>query len=86
MAGAIASPEFLQLISDQALRRIIITGRPDLGMPSHSNQDRDADFESLSSRDVSDLVALLAEWRRRGGSSAAANSSNADAESESSQE
>jgi mono/diheme cytochrome c family protein len=86
MAGAIASPEFLQLISDQALRRIVITGRPDLGMPSHSNQDRDADFESLSSRDVSDLVALLAEWRRRGGSSAAADSPNAGAESESSQE
>ena len=29
--GAINAPAFLALISDQALRRIIITGRPDLG-------------------------------------------------------
>ncbi|HEV7222590.1 MAG TPA: cytochrome c, partial [Pirellulales bacterium] len=86
MAGAIDAPEFLQLISDQALRRIIITGRPDLGMPSHSHRDDDADFEPLSSRDVGDLVALLGEWRRRRGSSVAADSPNADAEPESSQE
>ena len=32
--GAINVPAFLALISDQALRRIIITGRPDLGMPN----------------------------------------------------
>ena len=31
MAGAINDPAFLALISDQALRRLIITGRPDLG-------------------------------------------------------
>ncbi|HEV7221881.1 MAG TPA: c-type cytochrome [Pirellulales bacterium] len=86
MAGAIDAPEFLQLISDQALRRIIITGRPDLGMPSHSHRDDDADFEPLSSGDVSDLVALLGEWWRRGGSSTAADSPNADAEPGSSQE
>jgi mono/diheme cytochrome c family protein len=85
MAGAIASPAFLQLISDQALRRIIITGRPDLGMPSYS-QDRDADFEPLSPHEISDLVALLAEWRRRGGSSVAAHSPSGNAELESSQE
>ncbi|HUY89974.1 MAG TPA: c-type cytochrome [Pirellulales bacterium] len=66
VAGAIDSPEFLQLISDRALRRIIITGRADLGMPNHGERHgRGADFEPLTSRDVSDLVALLAEWRRR---------------------
>lgn len=66
-AGALKSPEFLQLMGDRALRRIIITGRHDLGMPDHSNRDgRGDDFEPLSSRDVCDLVALLAEWRRRG--------------------
>ena len=32
-AGAVNDRAFLALISDQALRRIIITGRPDLGMP-----------------------------------------------------
>ena len=36
-AGAINVPEFLALLSDQALRRLIITGRPDLGMPDCSD-------------------------------------------------
>ncbi len=66
-AGALRSPEFLQLIDDRSLRRIVITGRPDLGMPDYATRDgRGDDFEPLTSRDVSDLVALLAEWRRRG--------------------
>ncbi len=38
--GAINAPAFLALISDQALRRIIITGRPDLGMPTYAEQRR----------------------------------------------
>jgi len=86
VAGAIEAPEFLELISDQALRRIIITGRPDLGMPSHSSQDRDADFEPLSSREVSDLVAMLAEWRRRDGSAAATEKPDASNRPRQSQE
>lgn len=66
LAGAIDSPDFLRLFSDQVLRRIIITGRPDLGMPDSSSGDgRGADFEPLSSRDVGDLVELLAQWRQR---------------------
>jgi mono/diheme cytochrome c family protein len=86
VAGAIEAPEFLELISDQALRRIIITGRADLGMPSHSSQDRDADFEPLSSREVSDLVALLAEWRRRGGGAGGTEKPGANARPTQSQE
>ena len=40
MAGAaINDPAFLALISDQALRRLIITGRPDLGMPDFAGND-----------------------------------------------
>ena len=39
-AGAINEPAFLALISDQALRRIIITGRPDLGMPTYAENRR----------------------------------------------
>src|SRR5581483_9566076 len=38
-AGAINDPAFLALISDQALRRIVITGRPDLGMPDYASHD-----------------------------------------------
>jgi mono/diheme cytochrome c family protein len=55
---------FLALISDQALRRIIITGRPDLGMPNYRETDgRSDDFKPLNSAEIDDLVALLARWR-----------------------
>jgi mono/diheme cytochrome c family protein len=64
-AGAIDNPIFLELISDQALRRIIITGRRDLGMPNYQGVDwRSPKFKPLTSQDVSDLVALLASWRQ----------------------
>lgn len=55
---------FLALISDQGLRRYIITGRPDLGMPAFDeNTGRAPEFRSLSSAEIDDLVALLAYWR-----------------------
>jgi mono/diheme cytochrome c family protein len=63
-AGAINDPSFLALISDQALRRLIITGRPDLGMPDYAKEDgRDPDFRPLTSQDVDDLVDLMGYWR-----------------------
>jgi mono/diheme cytochrome c family protein len=66
-AGAINDPAFLSLISDQALRRLIITGRPDLGMPHYSSPlGRPPSFQPLTSQDISDLVALLAYWRQGG--------------------
>jgi cytochrome c oxidase cbb3-type subunit III len=62
--GAINDPAFLALISDQALRRIIITGRPDLGMPTYTEPDgRSAEFQPLTSAEIDDLVALLVDWR-----------------------
>jgi cytochrome c oxidase cbb3-type subunit 3 len=64
VANALRVPAFLSLISDQALRRIIITGRSDLGMPNFaSRKGRPADFRPLTSAEVDDLVALLAAWR-----------------------
>jgi cytochrome c oxidase cbb3-type subunit 3/ubiquinol-cytochrome c reductase cytochrome c subunit len=64
-AGAINDPSFLTLISDQALRRIIITGRDDLGMPDYQvEKRRSRKFKPLTGQDVSDLVALLASWKR----------------------
>jgi mono/diheme cytochrome c family protein len=63
--GAINDPSFLALMSDQALRRIVITGRPDLGMPNYAeSHGRPADFKPLTSQDVTDVVALLASWRQ----------------------
>jgi mono/diheme cytochrome c family protein len=63
-AGALNDRAFLALISNQALRRIVITGRPDLGMPIYSDSDwRSPKFQPLTSEQIHDLVALLASWR-----------------------
>lgn len=62
--GAINDPNFLALISDQALRRFVITGRPDLGMPDYAGtKGRLEDFQPLTAENVTDVVALLASWR-----------------------
>lgn len=60
----IRAPAFLALMSDQVLRRYVITGRPDLGMPSYADgEGRHADFRPLSDTDVDDLTALLRSWK-----------------------
>jgi mono/diheme cytochrome c family protein len=69
MGGAINNQAFLALISDQALRRIIITGRPDLGMPAYDGKNgRPPDYRALTSTEIDDLVALLRSWRQGGSS------------------
>jgi cytochrome c oxidase cbb3-type subunit III len=63
--GAINDPAFLALVSDQALRRYVITGRPDLGMPGYAGSTgRGSEFTPLTAPDISELVALLASWRQ----------------------
>jgi mono/diheme cytochrome c family protein len=63
--GAINEPALLALFSDRALRRTVITGRPDLGMPAYDGTaGRQADFRPLDSAQIDDLVALLASWRQ----------------------
>jgi len=65
--GAINDPDFLALISDQALRRYVITGRPDLGMPDFADRTgRPEGFQPLTAQDVNHLVTLLASWRQGG--------------------
>jgi cytochrome c oxidase cbb3-type subunit 3 len=65
-AGSVVDPDYLSLVTDQALRSAVLFGRPDLGMPSW----RDAVGGALAPREVSDVVAWLAA--RRGGSAAPA--------------
>jgi cytochrome c oxidase cbb3-type subunit 3/ubiquinol-cytochrome c reductase cytochrome c subunit len=61
----INDPVTLKLMSDQLLRRYVITGRPDLGMPNFSGPRPDSpQFEALTDRDVDEIVALLASWRQ----------------------
>lgn len=55
-AGALNDPAFLALLSDQALRRFVITGRPDLGMPTYQEN-------GVGDKEAADLVALFASWR-----------------------
>ena len=62
--GPIHEPAFLSLISDQAIRRTVITGRRDLKMPDFAGKaGRSEDFKPLTPTDVADLVALLSGWR-----------------------
>jgi mono/diheme cytochrome c family protein len=63
--GAINDPVFLALISDQALRRLVITGRHDLGMPDYTDATgREDGFKPLTSQEITEVVALLAHWRQ----------------------
>jgi mono/diheme cytochrome c family protein len=67
LVGPLHDADFLALLTDQALRRYVITGRPDLGMPNYANSaGRPDDFKPLTARDVADVVALLASWRQEG--------------------
>jgi mono/diheme cytochrome c family protein len=76
-AGAVNNPAFLALISDQALRRIVITGRADLGMPDYRTPEgRPSQFKPLEAGDIADVVALLASWRRTNSASAAVERAN----------
>jgi cytochrome c oxidase cbb3-type subunit 3/ubiquinol-cytochrome c reductase cytochrome c subunit len=69
--GGINNPALLTLISNQALRRIVITGRHDLGMPNFAGDDgRSLDFQPLKPDEIADVVALMATWRDRGSSAA----------------
>jgi mono/diheme cytochrome c family protein len=64
--GPIHDPAFLALISDQAIRRFILTGRRDLRMPDFAGKaGRLLDFRPLSPTDVADLVELVSGWRRK---------------------
>jgi mono/diheme cytochrome c family protein len=65
LPGPINDPSFLALASDQVLRRIIITGRADLGMPNYKEKTGRSDsFKPLTAQEIADLVALLASWRK----------------------
>jgi cytochrome c oxidase cbb3-type subunit III len=60
--GPINDPAFLALASEQVLRRFVITGRADLGMPNCAEHEGGA----LTAPDVNDLVALMMSWKEKG--------------------
>jgi cytochrome c oxidase cbb3-type subunit 3/ubiquinol-cytochrome c reductase cytochrome c subunit len=59
-AGPITDPSYLALISDQGLRSIILSGRPEEGMPDW----RTFAPAPLTDQDVTDIVAWLASQRK----------------------
>lgn len=61
-AGDIHSSAFLALTSEQFLRRIIITGRPELGMPDYRRLEGPPG-SALTPQEIDDVVALLRSWR-----------------------
>lgn len=67
----ITSPEYLALVGDQALRTIVIAGRPDIGQPDWRHLGQSA---PLSAQEVDDLIAYLDSLRNP--AAAAARPSN----------
>ena len=63
-AGSITQPAFLSLISDQALRTIVIAGRPDIGQPDWRN---DQPGHPMSDQEVTDVVSWLSSQRPKAG-------------------
>jgi cytochrome c oxidase cbb3-type subunit 3 len=64
-AGSIIEPSFIALVSDQALRTIVIAGRPDIGQPDWRN---DLAGHPMSDQEVTDVVGWLSSQRKQGGS------------------
>jgi mono/diheme cytochrome c family protein len=60
--SSITDDSFLALVSDQALRTIVITGRPELGAPDWRG---DVSGKPMSDQEVTDVVAWLASRRVR---------------------
>jgi cytochrome c oxidase cbb3-type subunit 3 len=58
--SAITYGSFLALVSDQGLRTIVITGRPELGAPDWRGN---LPGEPMSDQEVTDVVAWLASYR-----------------------
>lgn len=59
-AGSIVDPAYLSLITDQGLRTIVITGRPDFNAPDWRNN---VPGRPMSDQEITDVVAWLASHR-----------------------
>jgi cytochrome c oxidase cbb3-type subunit 3 len=61
-AGSVIDGSYLALVSDQALRTLIITGRPDLGAPDWRSN---LPGHPMTDQDVTDVVAWIASQRSK---------------------
>jgi len=60
-AGSVIDPEYLDLVTDQYLRTIVIAGRPDLGCPDFANR---IPGRAMTSEEVAGVTAWLASNRK----------------------
>jgi len=73
-AGSVTDPAYLSLISDQGLRTIVITGRPDFGAPDWRGN---VPGRPMTDQEISDVVAWLSSQRPLSDELEAANSQEA---------
>ncbi len=67
-AGALNDSAFLALSSNHLIRRIIITGRPDLGMPNFRQLGEGSPLaKPLDAEQINDLVAFIRTWESANG-------------------
>jgi mono/diheme cytochrome c family protein len=59
-AGSVLIPAYLSLVTDQGLRTIVITGRPDFNAPDWRNN---IPGQPMTDQDITDVVAYLAAHR-----------------------
>ncbi len=59
-AGSVLEPAYLSLITDQGLRTIVITGRPDFNAPDWRNN---VPGQPMTDQDITDVVACLVSHR-----------------------
>ena len=59
-ASSIVDGSYLALVSDQQLRTIVISGRPELGAPDWRG---DVPGQPMSAQEISDVVAWLSSQR-----------------------
>lgn len=59
-AGSVLAPAYLSLVTDQCLRTIVITGRPDFDAPDWRNN---IPGQPMTDQEITDVVAYLAAQR-----------------------
>jgi cytochrome c oxidase cbb3-type subunit III len=78
----ITSTDYLALVGDQALRTIIVAGRPDIGQPDWRHDSAKGDEAApLTAQQVDDIVSYLASLRNGAGQAAANVAAENDANS-----
>ena len=72
-AGSVVDKAYLSLITDQGLRTIVITGRPDFNAPDWRNN---VPGRPMSDQEITDVVAWLAAQRPNRAANSTASASN----------